>query len=177
MNCSEVQASVVDETLPHDGLASHLSTCQACRDFDAAHRTALRLKNVELQPSTRPSVARIQRRLSIAAAFMLMVVGAGGLLALQLPVAVSSTPRRDLPVMTELTPEVFTDESETADLEWAALAQLDRHVAATTQANPTLDDATYRTFGRLPQWLAPTDTQPVRALGRALSPVVFNREY
>jgi hypothetical protein len=191
MNCEAVQAYLVDESAPRPAdLAAHLEGCGACRDFRRAQATAFALRGASPRLTARLPLARVQRRAGIAAGLALMAFGGVGLARLgasPLPVPLvealprghdgSELARRVDERLLEGAVSVATpEERRSAEAAWRALVSAQRAVAAVSQADPTREDATYRAFGQLPHWLAPVTTQPVRALGRAISPVVRTTE-
>jgi hypothetical protein len=172
--CEQVQAFVVDETAaPPADLEAHLALCPECRDLKRAHAAALLMRGVEVGIVSRPRIEHIRRRAGIVAGLALVVTGAVGLARLgAAPLPLLDAPRESAQWF-EATPLVVVDE----EAEWRALTGLAQTVTAASQAEPSRDDLTYRSFGALPGWLAPQTNRPVRALGRAISPVVLTREY
>ncbi len=170
MSCHSVRDFVVDETAPRPAaFEAHLAECAACRAFKEAHLAALALRGAQL-PSRRAALEPLRRRAGIAGGLALATSALLGLLWLQAP---PPSPEAPLPVA-ELTPLVEASENPVDD--WQALQALARSTQAPLHARPVTRDVTYASFGHLPVWLAPRTTQPLRSLGRAVSPLVRRSE-
>jgi hypothetical protein len=176
---------VLDETLPKPaGHDAHVAGCESCRALKAGHRAALRLHGVAPRRTARLPTERVVRRASIAAALTLVVGGSAGLVALE---AWWPAPPTDV-----VAPEVAVDPRAAVeepallapahaaeapvDDAWAGLAELHAAVATATTTDPRDDEVLSRAFGPLPEWVAPSKTYPLRALGAAVPHLVYTSE-
>jgi hypothetical protein len=186
MSCQDFEAFVLDETLPKPaGHDAHVAGCESCRALKAGHRAALRLHGVAPRRTARLPTERVVRRASIAAALTLVLGGSAGLVALEawrpappaevaLP-EVAVDPRAAVEEPALLAP-ALPDEAPPVDDAWAGLAELHAAVATATTTDPRDDEVLSRAFGPLPEWVAPTKTYPLRALGAAVPHLVYTSE-
>lgn len=187
MTCEHFEAFIIDETLRKpDGFDEHVAGCAGCRTLKAGHLRALALDGRSPRLAMRLPMARLTRRAGIVFGLALAVTGSAGLYALDrdevsAPVRPNELARADerVPLPLEGSLPVVQPSSPTpeeADASWNALIALRDSVALDSSRNPRVDDAAYRAFGSLPQWVAPTTTRPIRSLGRAASPIVYTSE-
>jgi hypothetical protein len=186
MSCDPFEAFVLDETLPKpEGHDAHVAGCASCRALKAGHRGALRLQGTALRRPTRLPMERVVHHTSIAAALVLVVGGSAGLFALErsspAPVPVATLPEEspspleavEAPALVRAVPAV---EAAPVDDEWAGFAELHAAVAEATTTDWRDDEVLSRSFGALPQWVAPSKTYPLRALGVAVPHLVYTSE-
>lgn len=176
--CETVQAALLDESLARDGdaVTAHLASCAACRDVASGHRAALALSRATPVRAVRRSVAKTQRRLAVLGSLTLVVAGASGWAWLELnPRQVAPAPAVEL-VMENPPVRVVAEDDEAERRAWEGLASLTRLERDAVSGQYREETVTLRVFGALPRWVAPHKSSPVRALGRAASPVVFTQE-
>lgn len=185
--CEDVQAALLDESVARaDGIDAHLATCADCRAVASAHRSALQLRGAAPLMTARRSMAEARRRAGAVFGLLLAVGGGAGLVSLELRPEVASLPPRAVATAGEqrvvrVEPEPVVEQRQVVadgdvDAQWVALMALQRRADALVVAEYREEEVTRRVFGALPQWVAPRKSSPVRALGRAASPVVFTQE-
>jgi hypothetical protein len=176
MSCQIVRDFLLDETAPHpEGLEDHLSTCAECRAFKLAHLHALSLRGAEL-PSRHAALAVVRRQVGAFAAATLAGVALVGLLWLERPIPVIEPPLALQPEFAPVVVEVAGDDEEQARAQLDALRALAVSTRRPIDSTPLTRDVAYASFGRIPVWLAPGTTRPLRSLGRAVSPLVQRTE-
>lgn len=173
--CEHVQPALLDEVAPRpEGLEAHLASCAACQAVAAAHRSALRLRGVELARARHRPLAQVQRRAGLVAGLVLAVGGGLGWYQLEFGALAPVVEEPAAPLVTELALPALAVEPSAGEL--LALAQLQASISADLARDPREEAAAVLVFGALPRWTAPRRTQPMRSLGRAASPVVFTSE-
>ncbi|MEW5740250.1 MAG: hypothetical protein AB1938_15060 [Myxococcota bacterium] len=186
MSCGAFEAFLLDETLPKpDGHDAHVAGCASCRALKAAHLSALSVANHVPRRATRVPVKEARRRLSIIAALMLVVGGTSGLVWLRLSPdaapaedsrAWAMAPSVEAPSV-EVSPVLVAGALEPDDAAaWAGLVDLRDALARDLSSDWRDDEVLSRSFGALPEWVAPTKTYPLRRLGAAASHLIYTSE-